>query len=186
LARQPETRHQGADLELGYSAGPLDLSAGFSFLDATYQADGVLRQGERNVTITRGTRIANLPRQMLKLSADWRLADGFSLGADLQAVGKRGVAGNEDGLIEDDGDERIDLSLPGYGILNLRASWQPSKSWELYLKLNNATDKRSQSFGALAETVFNADGSFNGDDRDALFVGPGAPRSVFVGLRLRY
>ncbi|WP_207224990.1 TonB-dependent receptor [Rivibacter subsaxonicus] len=186
FANFPKTRHQGADLELGYSAGPLDLSAGFSFLDATYQADGVLRQGERNVTITRGTRIANLPRQMLKLSADWRLAEGFSLGADLQAFGRRGVAGNEDGLIEDDGDEQVDLSLPGYGILNLRASWQPSKSWELYVKLNNATDKRSQSFGALAETVFNADGSFNGDDRDALFVGPGAPRSVFVGLRLRY
>ena len=103
-----------------------------------------------------------------------------------QAVGSRGVAGNEDGLIEDGGDERVDLSLPGYGILNLRASWQPSKTWEFFVKVNNATDKRSQSFGALAETVFNADGTFNGDDRDALFVGPGAPRSFFAGVRLRY
>jgi outer membrane receptor protein involved in Fe transport len=186
FANFDRTRHQGVDLELGYTAGALDLGAGFSYLDATYQADGLLRQGERNVQISRGTRIAGLPQRMLKLSADWRVGAGFTVGADLQAVGPRGVAGNEDGLIEDDGDEQVDLSLPGYGILNLRASWAPSKAWELFFKVNNAADKRSQSFGALAETVFNADGSFNGDDRDALFVGPGAPRSFFVGLRLRY
>jgi outer membrane receptor protein involved in Fe transport len=96
------------------------------------------------------------------------------------------LTSNEDGLIEDDGDERVDLSLPGYAILNLRANWQPSPQWEFYLTVNNATDKRSQSFGALAETVFNANGSFNGVGRDAVFIGPGAPRSVFAGLRLRF
>ncbi len=186
FANFPKTRYQGADFELGYSVGALDLLAAFSLLDATYQADGVLRQGERNVAITPGTRIAGLPRQLLKLSADWRVGAGFSVGADLQAVSERGVAGNEDGLIEDDGDERVDLSLPGYGILNLRASWRPNPQWEFYLTVNNATDKRGQSFGALAETVFNANGSFNGEGRDALFVGPGAPRSVFAGLRLRF
>ncbi|MBN8508083.1 MAG: TonB-dependent receptor [Burkholderiales bacterium] len=186
FANFPKTRYQGADFELGYTAGALDLLAAFSLLDATYQADGVLRQGERNVVITPGTRIAGLPRQMLKLSADWRIGGGFSIGADLQAVSSRGVAGNEDGLIEDDGDEHVDLSLPGYTIVNLRASWQPSPQWEIYLTVSNATDTRAQSFGALAETVFNADGSFNGQGREALFVAPVAPRSVFAGVRLRF
>jgi outer membrane receptor protein involved in Fe transport len=186
FANFPKTRYQGADFELGYTAGALDLLAAFSLLDATYQADGVLRQGERNVVITPGTRIAGLPRQLLKLSADWRVGGGFGVGADLQAVSKRGVAGNEDGLIEDNGDERVDLSLPGYTIVNLRASWRPSPMWELYLTVNNATDKRAQSFGALAETVFNADGSFNGKGRDALFVAPIAPRSAYAGVRLRF
>jgi hypothetical protein len=45
---------------------------------------------------------------------------------------------------------------------------------------------RAASYGALAETPFNAQGAYTGTTRDALFVAPLAPRSAFVGVRLRY
>ena len=190
FANFPKTRHQGADLELGYRLGAVDLSVGASLLDATYQADGVLRQGERNVAITPGTRIAGLPRWMLKLSGDWRGAfsmPALSLGADLQAYSSRPSTGNEDGLAEDGSDIPVDLSVAGYALLNLRAIWRPEgKAWEVFARVNNATDRHVQSYGALGETVFDAQGGYTGIGRNALFVGPGAPRSFFAGVRLRY
>jgi outer membrane receptor protein involved in Fe transport len=182
----PRTRHQGLDAELQAELGTLTLALSYSHLQATYQADGLLRQGERNVEVRRGTRIAGLPRHGFKLSADWRFGDGWSVGGDLQAVSRRGSAGNEDGRIEDGEDEQLDLSLPGYAVVNLRAAWRPQAGWELFAKVNNVANRRYENFGALAETVFDAQGAYSGVQRDAVFVAPGAPRSVFVGVRYRY
>ncbi|MDT7837179.1 TonB-dependent receptor [Aquabacterium sp. OR-4] len=180
------TRHQGLDAGWESRHGPVSLLAGVSLLDATYQAHGVLRMGERNVLITPGTRMAGLPRQQARMGADWRLAPGWSVGADVQLLSSRGVQGNEDGLLEDGEDDIHRLRIGGYGILNLRASWQPRPGLELMLRVNNALDRRHETFGALAETVFDARGNYTGEERDALFVAPGAPRSVYAGLRLSF
>ena len=190
FANFSRTRNQGLDLLTTGRAGAVDYSLGYSLLAATYQADGVLRQGARNVRVTPGTRIAGLPRHTLKASLDWRAAAGVSLGADLQALSRRVSSGNEDGLIADpvagEAPQRGDLSVPGYAVVNLRASYQPTADWELTLKVNNLLDRDHESFGALGATRFNANGSYRGSERDALFVAPGAPRSVFVGARYRF
>lgn len=190
FANFPKTRNQGVDAELALTRGPIDFGIGYSFLEATYQADGVLRQGERNVTITPGTRIAGLPRHTLKVAADWRLGGGFVVGADVQGISSRGVSGNEDGLLEDpeDGEalQARKLKVPGYALVNLRASWKPSKQWEVYVNANNVFDRRYENFGALAETVFTPSGAYAGDEADAVFVAPGTRRSFFAGLRYRF
>ena len=65
----------------------------------------------------------------------------------------------------------------------MQAGWRPLPGLELFARVNNLADRRSASFGALAETLFDAGGAYAGDERDALFVAPGAPRSISVGLR---
>jgi outer membrane receptor protein involved in Fe transport len=182
------TRHQGVDAELSTKLGAFDLGLAYSHLDATYQADGTLRMGDRNVAVTRGSRIAGLPRHLLKASVDWSAAAGLSLGADVQALSRRGVAGNEDGLIENGGVQRFDFSLPGYALLNLRASWKPVivKGLELFARITNVTNRRYASFGAIAETVFDANGTYTGEASDALFAAPGAPRAFTLGARWNF
>lgn len=180
------TRHQGAELSWTTRLGPVGLQAALTHLDATYQAHGSLRQGERNVTIAPGTRIAGLPRWTGKLAADWRPNPAWQLGLDWQLSSHRGVQGNEDGLLEDGEDDAVRLRIPGHGLLNLRAAWTPRPGMELTLRITNLFDKRYESFGALGETVFDARGRYTGVERQALFVAPGAPRSVFAGLRLSY
>ncbi|MFM1855730.1 MAG: hypothetical protein RLZ83_1039 [Pseudomonadota bacterium] len=180
------TRHQGLDAQWGWQGSAWRLGAGYSLLDATYQTTAVLRVGERNVRVTPGTPIAGLPRHTLRLHADWRARPGVEIGADLQAFGRRTTAGNEDGRFDDDEDETADFSVPGYAVVNLRARWELSKGLELFAKVSNLFDRRASSFGALAETLFNASGSYTGDEQDALFVAPIAPRSAFVGVRARF
>jgi outer membrane receptor protein involved in Fe transport len=182
----PRTRHDGLDLAWEASTGAWSWQAAFSLLDATYQAADTLRMGDRNIAVTPGTRMAGLPRQTVKLALDWQAAAALSLGADVQSLSRRGVLGNEDSRIEDGAEERVDLALPGYAVLNLRASWKPAPGWELFARVGNATDRRYASYGALAETVFDAQGVYTGDERAALFVAPGSPRSVQVGARLAF
>ncbi len=182
----PRTRHQGLDAEWQGRVGSLLVFASYSRLRASYQAQGLLRFGARNVEVRPGMAMAGLPRDTLKLGADWPAAPGWTLGLDTRWQSRRGVLGNEDGLIEDGADEPVDLGLGGYAVINLRASWQARPGLELSLRIDNALDRRHESFGALAETVFGADGAYSGDERDALFVAPGAPRAVFLALRLRF
>jgi outer membrane cobalamin receptor len=184
----PRTRHQGLDAEATTRWGQLELGLAYSHLQATYEAAGTLRAGERNVQVTPGTRIAGLPRHLFKASLDWRAGGGVALGADVQVLSRRGVAGNEDGRIENGAEERVDFSLPGYALLNLRAAWKPEsvKGLELFARVTNVTNRRYASFGAIAETVFDANGAYSGDEADALFVAPGAPRAFTVGARWHF
>jgi outer membrane cobalamin receptor len=181
------TRHQGLDAEVQRRWGAWTAGVGYSYLEATYQADGVIRQGERNVTITPGTRLAGLPKHQLKLALDGELSPGWTVGLDAQLLSSRGVAGNEDGLLEDGDDDAVRLKLPGYGLLNLRTSWKPAslKGVELFANVRNVFNRQTQSFGALAETQFDAQGRYIGAGTEALFVAPGAPRAFQVGVRVR-
>jgi outer membrane receptor protein involved in Fe transport len=180
------TRHQGLDAEWRWRGGGWDLGLGYSHLQATYQADGVLRIGERNVEVRPGTRIAGLPRHTLKASVERSWGAAWSMGADLQAVSRRVSAGNEDGRYDDDEEETADFSVSGYAITNLHATWRPSAGVEVYARVHNLFDRRSASFGALAETLFDGSGAYTGEEADALFVAPGAPRSFSLGVRIRF
>jgi outer membrane receptor protein involved in Fe transport len=182
----PRTRNQGLDAQWQGRFGALSLQAAYSLLQATYEASDTLRIGERNVPVRPGMRQAGLPRHTLKLGADWRLAPTIGIGGDLQVLSRRGVQGNEDGRIEDGSDTPVDLSLPGYALFHLHASWQVASGVEALLRLSNVFDRRYETYGALAQTVFDANGVFTGDQRDAVFVAPGTPRAVFVGLRARF
>lgn len=178
------TRRQGLELTWqGSAGGGWSWQAGFASLDASYRSAGLLRVGERNIAVTPGMAMLGLPRQALKLALERRMG-AFTASGDLQWSGRRGVPGNEDGLTEDGATQGRDLSLPGYAVLNLQLAWKPSQSLELALGLHNAADRRAASFGALAESAFDAQGRFGGE-ADARFVAPITPRAWTLVLRWR-
>ena len=96
-----------------------------------------------------------LPRRVqesARLVADWRQGP-YALGGTLQVFGERfdNVANT--------------IRLGGYGTLDLRAEWKPSRDWLLSVRLNNALDKRY-------ETVFG----YNQPGREAFLALGWAPR----------
>lgn len=181
------TRHQGWELGWdGRITSSLTAQASWSRLDATYQVHDTLRMGMRNVEVVPGMRQAGLPRDTVKLGLDWQAAPGWNLGADWQHLSSRGVLGNEDGRVEDGEDPVASLNLPGYATLNLRARWQVSPAWSVSAGVTNLLDRRAASFGALGETLFDVNGSYTGQSREALFVAPVAPRKWQVAVQLHY
>ncbi|HEX9172186.1 MAG TPA: TonB-dependent receptor [Telluria sp.] len=190
-----QTRHQGADLALATKAGALAVRASYSYLDASYDAEGELFTGARNVQVGRGTRIAGLPEHTLKLGLDWKVTPAFTLGADAQAVSDLVTQGNEDGLREDPEPgqplQRADWRIGGHALLNLRASWRADQHWELFARISNVFDRRYESFGAIATDLFPNGRQLQPHEGaveagHARFVAPGAPRTVAAGLRYRF
>lgn len=195
FANFERTVHQGLDLSASKQFGAVSARLSYSYLDASYGADGTLFTGARNVGVTSGTRIAGLPRHTFKLGLDWQAAPAWSVGGELQAVSSMATQGNEDGLRADpvpgEALQYADWRIRGYALLNLRASYRPDARWEMFLRINNATNRRYESYGAVAADMF-PDGRLlqpheaAGEAHLARFVAPGASRSVLMGLRYHF
>lgn len=185
------TVHRGAELTWTFGNGGLQLRAGYSYLDATYGAPGTLFTGARSVQVDSGTRIAGLPRHTLKLDLDWQAWPGLALGAEMRAQSRMASQGNEDRLVDDDGDVPGDWSIAGHALLDLHATWTPAPGWQLFARVGNALDRRYESFGALAIDMFAGGRLLQPHARAvepeiARFVAPGAPRTLAAGLRYRF
>jgi len=65
-------------------------------------------------------------------------------------------------------------------------AWRSGGGLEWFARMGNVFDKRYASYGAIGTTVFDAQGQYTGVEQNALFVAPGAPRNLYVGLRWTY
>lgn len=186
------TRRQGMDLSVFTTVGEVSVRANYSYLDATYQAEDVLFGGERDIQVRPGTKIAGLPEHTLRLNADWRANQKLTIGGSLVATSSLVSQGNEDGRIGIEDDETISASakVKGYTVLNLHANYEASKGLDYFARINNVFDTRYETYGLMALSMFNADGSQitgNGVGPNmSRFVAPGAPRNVMVGVRYRF
>ena len=206
-----KTRRQG--LEMGLSARPagaLTIGANLSLLDATYRSAEVVdgssnssndtaAQGlpgtEGRIAIRPGDRIPLLPRRVLKLYADWDLTPQWSLGADMTASSGANARGNENGLHQPDGVYYTGPGRsPGYAVLNMNGSYQPTSRLKLFVQVNNVLNRKYATGAQLGANGFDANGNFvsRGLPRNAegvwpvssgTFLAPGAPRSAWIGLR---
>jgi outer membrane receptor protein involved in Fe transport len=180
------TRRQGLELALQGRQSGFDWSAGYTFLRATYESQGVLpgplSTAARPNTFSPGTPIAGLPRHVLKLAGDWRVLPRLVLGADWQGVGSRVISGNEGG-------SRPGLGrISGYSVVHARARWHIDDRWQLVLRINNLLDRRYASAGA-GNLDFFPNGQQvlpPGEAEPARFLAPGAPRTVAIGVRYEW
>ena len=179
----PRTRRQGVEMAIHGRLANLQWSAGYSYLQATYQAEGVLpgplSTEEQPNRFSPGTPIAGLPRNLLKLAADWRVWPRVTLGADLQAFDSRTVSGNEGGSQPELG------RIAGYAVANARVRWQLSDRWLLVLRVDNLFDREYATAGIGNLDFFPAGRPVlpPGEPAAARFVAPGAPRSASLALR---
>jgi outer membrane receptor protein involved in Fe transport len=80
-----------------------------------------------------------------------------------------------------------DWHVPGFGLLNLHASYRPDAHWEWYARVDNLLDRRYANFGAIAADFFPQGRLLQAGDPAAVrFVAPGAPRAVAAGLHLHF
>jgi outer membrane receptor protein involved in Fe transport len=191
FANFSKTRYQGLDLSASKSWGAWSLSTQYSYLYATYQDTAPLMSGDRSMSIKPGTRMAGLPMNTLKLHLNWQASEKLFLGASTVSTSKRITQGNEDGLVGlDDETVATDASTKGYTLLNLSATYKAEKGLEFFGKINNALNKRYETYGLMAANNFALDGSSlngtAGEPTIAKFVAPGATRSLMVGLRYKF
>jgi outer membrane receptor protein involved in Fe transport len=108
---------------------------------------------------------------------------------------KQTTQGNEDGFIDDgeDGEAatKQNWGIRSYALLNFRLDYRPTDKLTAYLRINNALNRRYETYGAIGVDLFPngkqlaphvepADAAF------AKFIAPGAPRAIFVGVRYAF
>lgn len=186
-----KTQRQGVELGLaGGSGGRFNWSVDYSFVDATFESTAcIVSEGNSTagvgcpgdgILVTPGNSIPGIPEHQLRLSADYRVTDNWSIGATLLSFSEQYVHGNENNQHAGDG------KVEGYEVLNLTTRYRLGSRWELFARMDNVLDEDYASGGILAENSFDAAGNFLTDPNnweDETFYAPGAPRAVWVGVK---
>lgn len=201
-----KTRRQGVEAGASTVLGPLSLGLSYTFLDATYRSaeevggtgNSTNEEGpgmEGTIDVRKGDRIPLIPRHIVKASAAYRITNAFSVGTDLVGVSGSFARGNENNQHQPDGTYYVGSGRSGgYAVFNLNARYQVDRRLQVFGQINNLFDRQYSTGAQLGSTAFNADGSgvaarpfapVNGEypQVGSTFYAPGAPRTVWVGVR---
>ena len=147
------------------------------------------------INIRPGDRIPLIPRQLLKVFADYAATPVLTLNAGLVAVAGSLARGNENNTHQPDGKYYLGPGQSaGYAVFNVGASYRVNPQWQLTAQINNVFDARYETAAQLGSTGFDASGNFVARPfggsaaagyplQHSTFYAPGAPRAISVTLK---
>jgi iron complex outermembrane receptor protein len=183
------TRRQGLEMGGRYRMGNIQLGAFYTYLQATFETPFVVNSPNNSsaadlngdtvageIRVNRGNRIPNIPEHSVKLRVDYAASDAFSFGSNVilnSGVHARGDENNRD----------INGKLKGYMLVNLDARYQIDSQWQVFVRVNNALNRKFENFGILGENFFPGGVYTPGSAFSEPFYGVGAPRGLWLGVR---
>ncbi|MGD9601480.1 MAG: TonB-dependent receptor [Gammaproteobacteria bacterium] len=182
FANVDETRRQGLELALAGAWRGFEWFTAYSYIDATFEsAFAVLSPNHPSadangeVAVEEGDRIPGIPRHQFKFGGDYAFTFGGRLGFELLYNSDQVLRGDEANQLE---------TVDGYAVVNLRASYRFTPRMEAFARVTNLFDTDYENFGLLGEdpTEILPDLA----DATPVFLGAGAPRGGWVGLRVRF
>ena len=123
--------------------------------------------------VERGDRIPGIPAHLLKANLAWSLTERVTIGTDMIAVSGSHLRGDESNELDE---------LDGYAVVNVRANYRADR-FEAFMLVENVFDGDYENFGLIGEEPDEVVG-LNDIGDDPRFLGPGAPRSVHLGVKL--
>ena len=192
FANVDKTRHLGFEGQLNGSTDNLNWFLAYSYLEATFEDDFVAVENENwpsglgDQVVENGDRIPGLPEHTLKLGADYLLFERLNVGFDVAYTSKKELRGNEGNYRGESGEESEGYLDPvgGYAVVNLRASYNVTDNIQIFGRVTNLFDEDYESFGLLGEEPDEVAVEEFEDYESPRFVGPGAPRAGFVGIKV--
>ena len=174
-----DTLRQGVDATLAYHAGPLDLHAGYTFLDATFRdaetlsSNSPAADGDGLIHVRKGDHLPLSPAHRLTISADYDVSGAWSLGADLRWQSGQFLVGDA---------SNQEPKLPGYATVTLRAAYRLGPRVELFGEIENLLDQRFYTYGAFSALKGLPPNFHLTDPRT---YSPAAGRAFTVGARVK-
>jgi len=125
-----------------------------------------------------GNHVPGIPQHTLKLRLEYDLTEKWSAALNTlttSSIYARGDENNQD----------ANGKVAGYTTLNFETQYKASKSVELFARANNLLDRHYANFGILGRNFFaGPTRTFDGNNPVLeRFLGLGAPRGIWVGLR---
>ena len=178
-----QTRRQGIDAGLQLKTDRWHAYIAYSYIDATYQTGFVEASGNNpaadadgSITVRPGDRLAGIPANQLKVGADYKVTDKWTVGLTAIAASGAYLFGDEANLTP---------TLPAYVTLTLSTTYQVTDHIQLFAWVQNLTDARYYTFGTFSPTssVFLAQAPGASDPRS---YSPAAPIGGFGGVRVTF
>ena len=175
-----ETRRDGVEVNLAGRAGErFAWSVDYTYLDATFRESFAVASANHpgalngEIEVESGDRLPLVPKQLLKAGLRIAVTEDFTLGTDVYASSGAYFRGDEGNLLDE---------LDGYALLSVRAEYRLSERARLFASIDNLLDEEYETFGVFGE----ADEVLGDDFEEPFFVGPGAPRAAWLGVRVEF
>ena len=208
-----KTKRVGAELGANKTLGKLSYAANFTYLKATYETDEIIgspynsEAEDGKIQIKAGNQIPLIPKQLLKLQANYQFTPKYNSGVQLISVGSSYARGNENnkhqyGVENDSGIATYGSGkVPAYTVFNWVGTYQETPQLTYFSNITNLFDRKYYTSGQLGPAAFTANGGYNNGGCDGvnwnpsthdgacvggMMYSPGAPRTIYVGVRYMF
>lgn len=178
------TRRQGLEAEVNIKSPTLQFQASYTFVDArfldalTLGSNSPFADADGNIQVLPGNQIPAIPRHRVKVGVEYAVTDEWKVGGNALFVSSQYLVGDESNQYS---------KLPSYTVFNLHTSYQVTKNFQLYGKVDNIFDNRYATYGQFFDTGalpnFTNGGSPFTDPRS---LSPARPRAFYAGARVTF
>jgi len=179
FANAGSTLRQGLEGNLDASLGKWNLFADYGLTRAVFDSDLTILSPHNSaanangeIQVRRGAAMPGIPRQSLKLGADYALSPRWTLGGDSQLSSARVLRGDEANAMP---------KIPAYAILNAHTSYDVTDNAQVFLKVTNLLDTKYATAGSLGNPTTRFP-----NFTDNRFETPGEPRAFWLGTRMSF
>jgi len=180
-----DTRRFGIDLELRGQTNRFTGFVSYGLVEATFgsslelpgnsEVNDATNEERGALAVEPGDRLPGIPRHSFKTGIGIAMTDTWNIDFETIVSSSRIFIGDE-------GNDQA--SLDGYGIANLRSTYRFTPNLEMFVRVENVFDQDYSTFGILAELEVHITEAPNAED--PRFLGPGAPRSGFAGIKVQF
>lgn len=182
FANVKRTQRAGLESSLTGIWNNLVWNINYSFIDATFEdnfnvlsPNNPFADAQGQIRVTPGDRMPGIPQHQLKLSASYSFTNSLTAGAELIYNSDQYLRGDESNQLP---------AIPGYTLVNLHGRYRVNRWLELFARVNNLFDTNYANFGLLGDAPADSGIASFAHFHNVRFLGPGAPRSAFVGITL--
>ncbi|MFW5426517.1 MAG: TonB-dependent receptor [Methylophagaceae bacterium] len=170
-----KTARAGLELGLFGEADKFDWFANYSYVRATFEDKfDYAREVEDNLetfTVNKGDRLPGIPAHNVKIGADYHFNQQFTLGLTASYHSSQYYRGDE---------ANEDKKIGAYKVVNLHSRYKLNDNVQFFAKVDNLFDSEYETFGLYGEP----DEAPGFDFEDPRFVGVGAPRAGWIGIKV--
>jgi iron complex outermembrane receptor protein len=175
-----DTQRLGLEVNLAGTVNNWRWFANYSYLDATFE-DAFVSSSHNHpaaingvVPVTASDRIPGIPEHNLKLGASYHFTERLSSSFDLLVNSGQYLRGDE---------ANLDDETEAYSVANAAFSYRLSDHLSFTAQVKNLFDKDYETFGLYGEAAEVLE-DFDAEERR--FLSPGAPRTFWLKLKLRW
>jgi len=179
-----KTRRQGVEANLRFDIEQLHAKLGYAYTDATFRTPLLLNSvnspaadANGHIQVNPGDRIPGVPRHRANIVVDYYLTTQWSVGVE-------GIVQSSVYRFGDESNETAPVG--GYAVVDLNAAYRPINNLTIFVVVNNALNKRYDTYGTFGPIGDVPWPNIPGGVTDPRTASPGTPIVAYGGVRLSF